>query len=94
MDNYLHMLKVVFTESSHIHVKTKAFFKKVKNMWEQLDMYARGHKRKFYMSFYGHIHMKVARFVNGILRDPTSGSCDDLCYNDLLVSLEITSFHE
>ena len=32
MDNYLHRLKVAFTESSHIHVKTKAFFKKVKNM--------------------------------------------------------------
>ena len=36
--------------------------------------------------------MKNARYTNGILRDPTSGRCEDLCFNDLLVSLEITSF--
>ena len=61
MDNYLHMLKVAFTESSHIYVKNKAFFKRVQSIREQVKMYAKGHDQGFYMSFYGHVHMKNAR---------------------------------
>jgi hypothetical protein len=92
MENYLHMLKIVFTDSSHIHMKTKDFFKKVQLMREPIKMYARKHDQFFYMSFFGHLHMKIARYVNGIIRDPSSGRREDLNFEDILTSLQITSF--
>ena len=92
LDNYLHMLKICFTETSHIYVANSAFIESSKNMREQLKMYARGHSGNFYMSYIGHLHMKNARYVNSILRDPTKGRKESLGFDDMITSLAVTTF--
>ena len=74
MDNHIQVLKMVFTETSFIHVTVKDFYSEIKRMSIQLDNYKEKDGMRFFLAIQAATHTTIAIYVNRTLRNPSSAS--------------------
>ena len=74
MDNHIQVLKMVFTETSFIHVTVKDFYSEIKRMSIQLDNYKEKDGMRFFLAIQAATHTTIAIYMNRTLRNPSSAS--------------------
>ena len=70
MTNYIHLLKIVFTENSFIYVTVDEAFDSIKSMTSQMESYEDKDGSRFFFNLVGAIHTAIAIFINKILKNP------------------------
>lgn len=90
--NNIAALEKFYGEDAHITVESRRFFKAIKKLTVQLQMFTMQYGLAFYFSLLARYHIMQARFINKSLKDPTGMSKSDFNLKNIEDTISESTF--